>query len=138
MCIRDRATVTAVVWVPSTALSSMPVAVTVCAVFQLLDVNVNWAGDTVASPVSAETTDRTTFEDGWAFNTTVNESVDPASDTAVDPPDNATVTPAPVTRLPEESNFHTNASVPPFKFDSAVPAPINSRVPAPGSKSTAP
>ena len=85
------ATVTAVVWVPSTALSSTPATVTVCAVFQLPDVNVNVAGDTVASPVSAETTDRTTSEDGWSPSTTVKScAVGPASDTDAEVVDNVT------------------------------------------------
>ena len=35
-------------------LSSMPVAVTVWVVSQFELVNVNWAGDTVTSPVSAD------------------------------------------------------------------------------------
>ncbi len=123
-------TVTVVVWVPSITLSSMPVTVTVWAVSQFEFVNVNDAGDTVTSPVSVDPTDMTTSDAGWASSTTVNESVDPASDTAVDPPDNATVTPAPapVPRLPDESNFKTNTSCPPFEVRLVVPEP--------GSKST--
>ena len=49
--------------------------------------NVNWAGDTVASPVSADTTDRTTSEDGWAPRTAVNVAVVPVSDTVAVVPD---------------------------------------------------
>ena len=57
-------TVTAVVWAPSTAVSSTPVTVTVWAVFQLELVNVNWAGDTAASPVSGLATSMTTLLPG--------------------------------------------------------------------------
>ena len=56
--------VTVDVWVPSTRSSSTPVTVMVWAVSQLVGVNVNVEGDAVASPVSADTTDNTTFEVG--------------------------------------------------------------------------
>ena len=56
--------VAAVVWLPSTRLSSTPVTVTVWAEFQFPDVNVSVPGDTVASPVSPEVTEITTSEAG--------------------------------------------------------------------------
>ena len=83
-------TVTAVVWLPSVRLSFTPVTVMVCAVSQFELVNVNWAGDTVTSPVSADPTDTTTLDAGWASSTTVNESVPPASVTDADVFDNVT------------------------------------------------
>jgi hypothetical protein len=58
------ATVIAVVWLPSMRLSATPVTVTVWAVFQLELVNVNWAGDTAASPVSGLATSMTTLLPG--------------------------------------------------------------------------
>ena len=72
----------------------MPLTVTVWGVSQLLDVNVNAVGETVASPVSPDDVLMTTSLDGWVFSTTVNVSVDPASETVVAPPDAETVTPA--------------------------------------------
>ena len=54
----------AVVWLPSMRLSATPVTVTVWAVFQLELVNVNWAGDTAASPVSGLATSMTTLLPG--------------------------------------------------------------------------
>ena len=57
-------------------------------------VNVREEGETVASSVSPEETSMTTFEDGWASNTTVNVSVVPVSETEVPSPDSATVKPA--------------------------------------------
>ena len=72
--------------VPSIRLSSTPVTVTVCAEFQFPDVKVIELV-TVASPVSLEEIDRTTFELGCASNTTVKVSVVPVSATLVDPPD---------------------------------------------------
>jgi len=72
-------------WLPSTVVSLMPVVVTAWAVFQLLDVNVNWAGVTVTSPVSEEVMPMMTSEAGWVLSTTVNESVPPASVVLVDP-----------------------------------------------------
>ena len=71
--------------VPSMMLSSTPVTVTVCGVFQLPLVKVNGVF-TVASPVSLEVTVRTTFDAGWAFRTTVNVSVVPVSATLVEHP----------------------------------------------------
>ena len=68
--------------------------VTVCAVFQLLGVNVRDGALTVVSPVSPDTTDSTTSEVGCASSTTVNVSVEPASVTDVPPPDSAMVNPA--------------------------------------------
>ena len=76
-------TVTAVVWFPSARSSFTPVTVTVWALFQSELVNVNWAGDTVASPVSADETPSTTSEDGWAPSTAVNVVVDPASEMVI-------------------------------------------------------
>ena len=70
-----------VFWEPSILASSTPVTVTVWALFQLPVVNVREEGDTVASSVSPEVTLITTFELGWASNTTVNVSVVPLSTT---------------------------------------------------------
>ncbi len=86
-------TVTAVVWAPSTAVSSTPVTVTVWAVFQLELVNVNWAGDTVASPVSFDVALMTTSEDGWVLSTTANVAVVPVSDTVAVVQDTVPVVP---------------------------------------------
>ena len=58
----------------SMTLSSTPVTVTVCATFQFTVVNVKLAGETVASPVSAEVTSITTFPTGCTSNTTVKVS----------------------------------------------------------------
>ena len=80
------ATVTSTSMVPSTSVSSTPVAVTVWGVSQLALVNVNVAGDTATSPVSADETEMTTSETGWVVNSTVNESVVPDSSTEVEPP----------------------------------------------------
>ena len=74
------ATVTVDEIVPSMMLSSTPVTVTVCGVFQLAFVKVNGVF-TVASPVSLEVTVRATFDAGWAVRTTVNVSVVPDSET---------------------------------------------------------
>ena len=60
----------------------------------MLEVNVNVAADTVASPVSPDVTLITTSEAGSAVRTTVNVSVDPDSATAVEPDDSVTVKPA--------------------------------------------
>ena len=70
-----------VFWEPSILASSIPVTVTVWALFQLPVVNVREALSTVASSVSSEVTLITTFELGWASNTTVNVSVVPVSET---------------------------------------------------------
>ena len=80
-------TVTLVVWLPSEAVSSTPVTVTVWGVFQLSAVNVNVAGPTVVSPVSAFDKVNTTVPVGSESNTTVNVSVVSASDTAAVVPD---------------------------------------------------
>ena len=82
------------VMVPSMMVSFAPVTVTVCAEFQFPEVKVRVAGDTVASPVSPDVTEITTFEAGWAFSTTVKVSVVPVSATLVDPLDWAIVNPA--------------------------------------------
>ena len=73
------------VCVPSTRSSSTPVTVIVWAVSQFAAVNVRVEFDTVASPVSAEATDKTTSVVGWASKTTVMRSVDPPSVTLDDP-----------------------------------------------------
>ena len=52
-------------------LSSTPVTVTVCAVFQLVVVKVKVAGLTVAAPVSPEATVTTTVLDGRVASFTV-------------------------------------------------------------------
>ena len=70
---------------PSMMLSSTPVTVTVCAVFQLALVKVNRLV-TEDSPVSLEVIESTTFDAGWAFKTMVKVSVEPDSLTLVDPP----------------------------------------------------
>ncbi|MCP4848931.1 MAG: hypothetical protein GY899_13405, partial [Verrucomicrobiaceae bacterium] len=74
-------TVTSVVWLPSDAESSIPVTVTVWAVSQFDEVNVRAAGETVASPVSADDRENTTLPVGSESRTTVNVSVVPVSDT---------------------------------------------------------
>ena len=76
-----------VVWLPSMAVSLTPVIVTVWGVFQLSAVNVNVAGPTVVSPVSAFDKVNTTVPVGSESNTTVNVSVVSASDTAAVVPD---------------------------------------------------
>ena len=95
--------VIAVDWVPSTAVSSTPVTVTVWAADQFAEVNVRFAGLTVNSPVSALATEITTFEVGALLRTTVNVSVLPmvvavvtvvASVTSIEPVVSTTVNPA--------------------------------------------
>ena len=71
--------VTAVVCDPSATESSTPVTVTVWALFQLPLVKVRVEADTVASPVSADVTDKTTSDAGWVSSTAVNVPVEPAS-----------------------------------------------------------
>ena len=66
---------------PSIILSSTPVTVTVCALSQLPFVNVKFAADTVASPVSPDVTLITTSLSGCASNTTVKVAVVPVSAT---------------------------------------------------------
>ena len=78
--------VTVVSWLPSSMVSSTPVTITVRVVSQLPFVNVNVAGDTVASSVSADETATTTSERGWVVNTTSNVSMEPFSPTTVEPP----------------------------------------------------
>ena len=79
--------------VPSMMLSSTPVTVTVCAVFQLALVKVRELV-TVASPVSELVIVNTTSEVGRPDRTTVKVSVVPVSATLVDPPVSAMVNPA--------------------------------------------
>ena len=79
--------------VPSIMLSSMPVTVTVCGVFQLALVKVR-ALFTVASPVSFEAIINTTSVSGCASRTTVKVSVVPVSATLVEPLVSAIVNPA--------------------------------------------
>ncbi len=102
-------TVTAVVWAPSMAVSSTPVTVTVWALFQFELVNVNWVGDTVTSPVSADVKLMTTSPAGWESRTTENVAVVPDSATDSDVVDNVnpglSVTAG--ARFPDESNFET-------------------------------
>ena len=62
--------VTVVSWSPSSTSSLTPVIVTYWDVDQFDDVNVNVAGDTVASPVSADDTENTTSEMGCVSRTT--------------------------------------------------------------------
>ena len=62
--------------------------------FQFELVNVRSVEGTVASPVSPDDTLMTTSESGWVLSTTVNESVEPDSETTVEPSEAATVTPA--------------------------------------------
>ncbi len=87
-------TVSVVVWLPSMSASLTPVTVTVWGVSQFNDVNVRSVEGTVASPVSPDDTLMTTFEPGWVLRTTVNESVEPDSETMVEPSEAATVIPA--------------------------------------------
>ena len=65
--------------VPSSRVSSTPVTVTVCAVFQLAAVKVRLAGATVPSPVSLEVRAMVTSAVGWALSTTVKVAVPAAS-----------------------------------------------------------
>ena len=64
---------------PSSRLSSTPVTVTVCAVFQFAAVNVSDAGLTVPSVVSFELSPIVTSAVGCASSTTVKVAVPPAS-----------------------------------------------------------
>src|SRR5437016_2846648 len=65
---------------PSSRLSSTPVTVTVCGVFQLADVKVSEAGATVPSVVSSELSPIVTGAVGWLVSLTANVAVAPASD----------------------------------------------------------
>ena len=64
---------------PSSRLSSTPVTVTVCVVFQFTDVNVSDDGATVPSAVLLELRPIVTFAVGCAVSTTVNVAVPPVS-----------------------------------------------------------
>ena len=64
---------------PSSTKSFTPVTVAVCGVFQLPDVNVSEAGDTVPSVRSLDERPMVTFADGWLSSTTVNVAVPPPS-----------------------------------------------------------
>src|SRR5437667_94363 len=79
--------------VPSTAKSSTPVTVTVCAAFQLAGVNVTEAGATVPSVRSLDESPIVTFAVGWVRSTTVNVAVPPDS-VVVRPEVGATAIPA--------------------------------------------
>ena len=84
-------TTTRKTWSPSSRPSFTPVTTTVWGVSQFDGVNVNMNGETRPSSWSWETTEKTTFEEGSASRTTVNESVSPSSVTTVEPPDSTTV-----------------------------------------------
>ena len=64
---------------PSTAVSSTPVTVTVCAVLQFEEVNIIEEGEAVPSVVSELLMAIDTSADGWLFNFTVKVAVPPAS-----------------------------------------------------------
>ena len=66
-------------WLPSTAVSSAPVTVTVWAVLQLEEENIIDEGETVPSVVSELLIAIETFADGWLFKFTVKVAVPPAS-----------------------------------------------------------
>ena len=66
-------------WLPSTAVSSAPVTVTVWAVLQFDEVNIIEEGETVPSVVSELLIAIETFADGWLFKFTVKVAVPPAS-----------------------------------------------------------
>ena len=80
------------IWLSSFKASSTPVTVTVCVVFQLLEVKVSVALSTVASPVSLLITETTTLFVGCAASFTVKVSVVAASVTIVVPLVSTTVT----------------------------------------------
>ena len=73
-------------WLPSAAASSCPVIVIVCAVFQLVGVNVRLAGETVPSVSSLDETAIETLSEGSLVSATVKVEVPPPS---VVLPDNA-------------------------------------------------
>tara|TARA_B100000700_G_C14861714_1_gene768995 strand:+ start:774 stop:1034 length:261 start_codon:yes stop_codon:yes gene_type:complete len=86
------------------------VIVTVCGVFQLALVNVNVAGETVTSLVSADVAEITTSDVGCAANTTVKVPVVPASETVAVVPERvipAGVPPPPPPPLPDPSRRPT-------------------------------
>ena len=60
-------------------LSSTPVTVTVCAMFQLAAVKIRLAGETVPSVVSLLDSAMLTSALGWVSSTTVKLAVPPAS-----------------------------------------------------------
>ena len=64
---------------PSDKLSSTPVRVTVCGVFQLLLVKVRLSGEAITSLVLSELICRTTLLEGWLVSITVKLSVVPFS-----------------------------------------------------------
>jgi len=64
---------------PSSNASLTPVMVMVCGTFQFTVVNVTLPALTVPSVVSVELSPIVTSAVGWAFNTTVNVAVPPAS-----------------------------------------------------------
>ena len=64
---------------PSSRVSSTPVTVTVCALFQFADVKVTLDGLTVPSAVLFELRPTVTFAVGCAVRTIVNVAVPPAS-----------------------------------------------------------
>ena len=66
-------------WLPSTAVSSTPVTVTVWAVLQLEEENRIEEGETVPSVVSELLIAIETFADDWLFKFTVKVAVPPAS-----------------------------------------------------------
>ncbi len=68
---------TSQVCVPSTTLSSTPVIVTVCAVFQLVLLNVSVPGATVPFPESPLLTPIPMLAEGWVVSRTVNVAVPP-------------------------------------------------------------
>ena len=71
--------VSVVVMSPSSRLSSTPVTVTVCAVFQLLVVNVSDEALRECSVLSAPVMETVTSAVGLSSRTTVNVEVEPAS-----------------------------------------------------------
>ena len=71
-------------WLPSSNPSLTPVTVTLWGTSQLDGLNVREEVETVPSSVSCETMLNTTFEAGFLFNTTLKESVIPASLTTVE------------------------------------------------------
>ena len=75
-------------------MSSTPVTVTVCAMFQFTLVNVRLAGATTPSAGALELSAMVTSAVGWLVSTTVNVAVPPAS-VVVRPAIGVTVMPEP-------------------------------------------
>ena len=75
----DAVAVSVVVMSPSSRLSSTPVTVMVCAVFQLLSVNVSAEALRECSVLSAPVMETVTSAVGLLSRTTVNVEVEPAS-----------------------------------------------------------